>query len=220
MTHLGLAAALSYGALSAVLISCSPSSQAFRLNPEVSPEHYRVTCRKAFRPCERKAKEVCDGRFITLQRLSNVPEQRPVSESDLSSTGPSQGAVSFQGELIIECGDGLSPLRLERESLPPEASNEAVAEPSEVPAAPQDVVCVPGSTQACLGPGACSGAQACGPDGRGYEACDCGPVEQTPPAAVPPASEQKPPAAVPPAAAPPASEQKPPAAAPPASEPR
>lgn len=34
--------------------------------------------------------------------------------------------------------------------------------------------CVPGTTQACLGPGACEGAQACTPQGTGYGPCDCG----------------------------------------------
>lgn len=34
--------------------------------------------------------------------------------------------------------------------------------------------CVPGSTQACLGPGACKGAQACRDDGLSFEKCDCG----------------------------------------------
>jgi hypothetical protein len=34
--------------------------------------------------------------------------------------------------------------------------------------------CVPGATQACLGPGACSGAQACRDDGEGFLPCDCG----------------------------------------------
>lgn len=34
--------------------------------------------------------------------------------------------------------------------------------------------CIPGATQACLGPGACQGAQACREDGAGFLPCDCG----------------------------------------------
>jgi hypothetical protein len=34
--------------------------------------------------------------------------------------------------------------------------------------------CFPGSTQACLGPGACQGAQTCREDGARFGACDCG----------------------------------------------
>src|SRR5260370_7170510 len=34
--------------------------------------------------------------------------------------------------------------------------------------------CVPGSTQACFGPGACRGGQQCLPDRSGWGPCDCG----------------------------------------------
>ena len=34
--------------------------------------------------------------------------------------------------------------------------------------------CVPGVTQACVGPGACNGGQACLADGSGFAPCDCG----------------------------------------------
>jgi hypothetical protein len=45
--------------------------------------------------------------------------------------------------------------------------------------APPALACVPGSTQTCVGPGACSGGQACMADGSGFAACDCG--ASTPP---------------------------------------
>lgn len=46
--------------------------------------------------------------------------------------------------------------------------------------------CFPGSTQACLGPAACSGAQTCLPGGAAFGPCDCG---QRPPGdAAPPIS--------------------------------
>lgn len=35
------------------------------------------------------------------------------------------------------------------------------------------MVCVPGTTQLCNGPGACAGAQACNSDGMGYGECVC-----------------------------------------------
>ncbi len=37
-----------------------------------------------------------------------------------------------------------------------------------------DTVCTSGDTQACLGPGACEGAQICNADGTAWGACDCG----------------------------------------------
>jgi hypothetical protein len=38
----------------------------------------------------------------------------------------------------------------------------------------ESTACTPGETQACLGPGACDGAQICLSDGSGYGDCDCG----------------------------------------------
>ena len=37
----------------------------------------------------------------------------------------------------------------------------------------QDRVCVPGTTQECLGPSRCAGAQSCAKDGAGWGACEC-----------------------------------------------
>ncbi len=38
----------------------------------------------------------------------------------------------------------------------------------------QGVICVPGATRVCVGPGDCQGAQACGADGRTWSDCNCG----------------------------------------------
>jgi len=56
-------------------------------------------------------------------------------------------------------------------SAPPDSGTTTTAPASTAP--PR--VCVPGATQACLGPGACQGAQACRDDASGYLPCDCGP---------------------------------------------
>ena len=42
------------------------------------------------------------------------------------------------------------------------------------PTGPAVQHCVPGITQACLGPAACKGAQSCLPSGGGFGPCDCG----------------------------------------------
>ena len=38
----------------------------------------------------------------------------------------------------------------------------------------EPVICRPGETQECVGPGACQGGQSCILDGTGYGPCDCG----------------------------------------------
>jgi len=51
----------------------------------------------------------------------------------------------------------------------------AVGAPPLVPPPPApSPACIPGATQACVGPGGCSGGQVCRPDGTGYGGCDCG----------------------------------------------
>lgn len=42
------------------------------------------------------------------------------------------------------------------------------------PAKPKGMLCVPGTTQECVGSGACHGGQHCLPDGSGFSPCDCG----------------------------------------------
>lgn len=35
-------------------------------------------------------------------------------------------------------------------------------------------ICTPGKSEACVGPGGCSGGQSCNADGTGFAVCDCG----------------------------------------------
>jgi hypothetical protein len=156
--------------VAAVLVGCTPAAQAFRLNPEQTPERYRVTCKGRFLHCEQKVRQLCDSDYQIVERHSNMPEQPEASQSDLSSTGPSSGPVAWDGELTVVCGKELPPIRLVREAV-----SEAPVPTQPVSPAAAERVCIPGVTQACLGPGACAGAQACTAAGDGYGACDCGP---------------------------------------------
>lgn len=56
---------------------------------------------------------------------------------------------------------------------PTAAATSSHAPPPAAPA-PKGVLCVPGASQACVGPGGCQGGQVCLPDGSGFGACDCG----------------------------------------------
>jgi hypothetical protein len=162
-------ALLGMGAL--VMAGCASNSNAFRLNPEREPEEFRITCKQRFHFCESEARKQCDGEYQVISRRSNRPEQKLAKDSYISSTGPAKGYAGWQGELTVVCGRALPPLKLERPSEPvPDV--EAPLEPK--PAEAAKPVCVPGVTQACLGPGACSGAQSCLETGLGYGPCDCG----------------------------------------------
>lgn len=61
---------------------------------------------------------------------------------------------------------------------PPPAPTQPPPAPTQPPPAPTQPppgkICVPGSTQACVGPGACKGGQTCNRDGTAWGPCDCG----------------------------------------------
>ncbi len=194
-TH-SLALVLALGAGS----GCRRAAQVTRVNPGELPETYRVTCTQSFRTCRAEMKEVCGRQFHVLREWSNQKELPEVKQTGVNYTGPPSGLPDFRGAITFHCGKPVKPLRLVRKgaaaqptpgepqsgvapsaassapvgaSPPPSAVPPSAVLPSAVP--PLERVCVPGVTQACLGPGACAGAQACLGDGSGFGACDCGP---------------------------------------------
>jgi hypothetical protein len=98
-----------------------------------------------------------------------------VKDSDLSSTGPAKGQGQWEGELTVQCGRLLPPLTLERPAESEPLPAPVPVEPGAPTSVPGERLCIPGTTQACLGPGACSGAQSCLESGAGFGPCDCGP---------------------------------------------
>ncbi len=159
------------------LTACHAAAQAHRINPGTDPAEYRVSCDESFKQCERKVREVCGQEYQELSRESNHPEPKEVEITGVTSTAPSDGVPNWRGEMVVTCGRAIKPLRLVREPATETAPTAGVS-PAQSPAAAR--VCVPGVTQACLGPGACSGAQACNAEGTGFAACDCGPANSAP----------------------------------------
>jgi hypothetical protein len=156
------------------LLGCAHGTAIQKLDGDT----YRVTCAEL--PLDR-----CLG-----ETASNVCDKRPYfvarGISDVNVRGRSDAPdVATSSEAIIRCSPTQSWGEQGKELMAaaPAASTSPTPAPS--PEKPPKV-CAPGSTQACIGAGACSGGQACKPDGSGYEPCDCGsPAPPTPP----PASE-------------------------------
>lgn len=55
----------------------------------------------------------------------------------------------------------------------------AQAQPASTPAPGPSSRCVPGESRACVGPGGCSGGQACTQDGLSFAPCDCGGTDRS-----------------------------------------
>ncbi|HVY28654.1 MAG TPA: hypothetical protein VHB79_18990 [Polyangiaceae bacterium] len=134
---------------------------------------YSLSCKGPLSDCLHHAEHLCKDQGYAVE------EARDVRERLGGETGQSQVVIQ-KSDATIYCGESApkEPIRLQRE---PEAAAPAPAKP---PAAPR--VCVPGATQACVGPAGCSGGQACSADGTRYGDCNCGSAAAAPsPAAAP-----------------------------------
>jgi hypothetical protein len=132
---------------------------------------YELSCKGPLSDCLRHAERLCrdDGYTVT--------EARDVRDLLGHESGQSQVMIEKSGATIY-CGSHptRAPIELKRETpLEPAAPSPAVAPlaPPPVEAKPAPA-CVPGATQTCVGPGGCSGGQACKADGTGYDPCNCG----------------------------------------------
>ena len=147
---------------------------------------YSLSCKGPLSDCLHHAERLCRDEGYTVR------EARSVRERLGGETGQSQVIIE-KSDATIYCGNSAPhpELRLQRETeLPadpagtppkPTTPSPAVAAAPLAPAATH--VCVPGATQACVGPGGCSGGQACSADGARFGDCNCGSPQPTPPAA-------------------------------------
>ena len=170
----------------AVLLSLSPLAGCSR--PAVSvqrqPDGTReLKCELPLWQCVRAVDDYCKGNSFEV--LYAVDKQELLgSQQSMVESHTSEALIRCQGQHV----------RLTGPIAAPPAALPASVPPPKGPPRPA-LACVPGSTQTCVGPGACNGGQACLADGSGFGACDCG--TSTPPAATPPAPATAPPAAKP-----------------------
>jgi len=135
---------------------------------------YALFCKGPLSDCLRHAERVCKDEGYT------VDEARDVRELLGHASGQSQVLIE-KSEATIYCGTHAprASIRLTRPTEPPTETVISAPTPTPTPVTPS---CVPGSSQACVGPAGCSGGQTCAPDGKHFEACDCGSRAPTSPA--------------------------------------
>lgn len=132
---------------------------------------YHFSCKGALTDCLQRAERACRDKGYV------VASAREVQEMLGHESGESQVRIQ-KSEAVIYCGTDLPPaerpmIELKRET--PIAAEPAAPAAAPVAApAPPPRACVPGATQACVGPGGCSGGQACAEDGSRFEPCNCG----------------------------------------------
>lgn len=174
----------SLGSLGVVLaaLSCS-GAQEKRLQDGA----WHIRCGESMSRCTNRADVLCGDRGYHV--LGGGTQGAMLG-------GPSGYQTRVESsELIVRCG--VAPAG---EEEPEEVSSERAGAPD--PAPSRDLLCIPGSAQACVGPGGCAGGQACLADGSGYAACDCGSTQPAPPQPEAPTNEVAPDEASPDTAAP------------------
>jgi hypothetical protein len=115
---------------------------------------YRIDCKASLARCLIAIEKVCGQGY----ELIHAQEDRRFYGPDAYN----QAIVT--SEAIARC------------RKPDQPKVEAAASaPAAAPQRPVGQQCVPGATQACVGPGACRGGQQCLPDGTAFGPCDCGP---------------------------------------------
>jgi hypothetical protein len=110
-------------------------------------------CELAMDECIRRVQEQCKNqRYRILEGTS---------ETRLRDAPPFERAY-HTSRLHLQCNDDGANVLLSIDSSKQETAPKAAS------------VCAVGETRACVGPGACTGGQACLADGKGFSNCDCG----------------------------------------------
>jgi hypothetical protein len=151
------------------LSTTAACSQSSGRPARLSDGGYSLSCKGPLSDCLRHAEHLCHDEGYT------VTEARDVHQLLGAETGQSRVLIQ-KSDATVYCGDAPHPtIRLQREPTSPAPA--PVPTPALAPAAPVKAptsACIPGATQACVGPAGCSGGQTCAADGAHFEACDCG----------------------------------------------
>jgi len=161
----------------------------------------QLTCRHTLPQCLSHVDDVCKGASYEILYATDTQKVYGSPSSNEVESRTSQAVVHCLGVHQEPMGEAVAGQSLIAAAAVASAS--ASAKPGAAPAAsgavaltgaprpastsaapiaegPAVRTCVPGATQACVGPAACSGGQSCLPDGSGFGACDCGTAKTSP----------------------------------------
>jgi hypothetical protein len=136
---------------------------------------YSYKCEDALPMCLSRVDEVCQGGPYEVIGAWDQPNTTGVDENRIETR---------KSHAIVRClHKGEDPGRRFAKPfaspivVPDAAAGGSAPIPAPPPPSPPPPsrACVPGATQACVGVGACSGGQACLPDGSAFGPCECGP---------------------------------------------
>jgi hypothetical protein len=162
--HLSLPGVTTAVALIIITSGCAHLTQSATVD-RLPDGNLRVQCETSLAECLVRAEEACHGTRYKVLAAVDRHDYRG-SPSTMSES------ESRTAEAIVRCGHRGKSLTSDDETKLPPLAGTCPAAPAK--AAETSSVCVPGTTQECLGPGACRGAQSCLADRTGFSRCDCG----------------------------------------------
>jgi hypothetical protein len=121
---------------------------------------YRLDCKEPLAKCLAVIEQVCADGYELLRAHENRRFYGPNEYNQPVVTS----------EVVARCG------KPGQTTAEPAARGDGGAAPK-----PGAQACVPGATQACVGPAACRGGQQCLADGTAFGPCDCGATTPTAP---------------------------------------
>ncbi|HWP04482.1 MAG TPA: hypothetical protein VNN72_02010 [Polyangiaceae bacterium] len=186
-----------WGASALVAVGCTKPDVEIKSLPNGTRQ---LTCRHTLPQCLSHVDDVCKGASYEILYATDTQKVYGSPSSNEVESRTSQAVVHCLGVHQEPMGEAVAGQSLIAAAAVASAS--ASAKPGAAPAAsgavaltgaprpasappiaegPAVRTCVPGATQACVGPAACSGGQSCLPDGSGFGACDCGTAKKTSP---------------------------------------
>jgi len=179
--------AVPFVALALSLVACAkPSNHAEQRLPDGTTV---LECELSLRTCLAEAERVCRGESYTVLAANHVVRHYGADTGDSKvvlqsssarvrclSRGAEPPSVTEDRRAKLGQGAKASALPAPRPKTAPalQAQPKPVPRTAESSAPAKSVLCVPGASQACVGPGGCQGGQVCLADGSGLGACDCG----------------------------------------------
>jgi hypothetical protein len=147
---------------------CSSSTS----HPARQPDGgYRLSCPVPLSECLQRADRLCREQGYVVTQARDVKEQLGHEQGQSLIEIRKSEATIYSGKSAPPAERAFVEPKREPPSAAPAPSATVIAAPLPPPRA-----CVPGATQACVGPAGCSGGQVCAPDGSQFQACDCGPA--------------------------------------------
>ncbi|MES1172422.1 MAG: hypothetical protein ABUL77_04220 [Bacteroidota bacterium] len=129
---------------------------------------FHLKCKTSLPRCLDRAEELCHG---TRYKVLSADDHHDYMGGQGSMTEHEVRA----SEAVFRCGArGRMLWGKDEPALAVAGDAGAAASPGAPPSAAKTPVCIPGSTQTCVGAAACPGGQTCLPDGSGFSSCDCG----------------------------------------------